>query len=181
MLIKNTAERYGIISKMFHWSLALLVLIQFYLIIQVKFLPENSPTAGFLIGGLHKPIGILVFLLAILSYFWRAINIKPSYPGRMTALEKTAATLAHNLLYLCLIVMPLTGLVMSVAAGRPPNFFGLFQVPQFLAENKSLSDNFFLMHRYIGYLFMIIISIHVLAALKHHFLNKDNILKRMWF
>jgi cytochrome b561 len=181
MQVKNSIDQYGIITKVFHWTLVLLIAIQFYLIIQARWLPENSPVAGFLIGGLHKPIGMLVFLIAILSYIWRLINIKPIFPPTMEAWEKLAATTVHNLLYLCLFVMPLSGLIMSVAGGRPPNFFGLFQVPQFLAENKNLSDFFFSIHRYTGYLLLGLIILHVLAALKHHFINRDHILKRMWF
>lgn len=181
MLIKNTSEQYGAISKFFHWSLVLLVLIQFYLIFQAQFFPKDSPIVGFLIGNVHKPIGMLVLLLAILSYCWRIMNIKPGFPLDMPHWEKIAATIVHNLLYLCLIVMPITGLIMSVAAGRPPNFFGLYQVPQFLAENKTLSDNFFNLHRITAIVLISLIGIHILAALKHHFIDRDTVLKRMWF
>ncbi len=181
MFIKNTSQQFGLVSKIFHWIIALLVAVQFYLIIHVSFLPKDSPLIGFLIGGLHKPIGMLILLLAVLSYCWRAINISPSYPPSMKPFEKVAAKWVHNLLYLCLIVMPLSGLIMSVAGGRPPNFFGLFQVPEFMEKNQRLSDNFYAVHQYTTYVLIALIAIHILAALKHHFINRDTILKRMWF
>lgn len=181
MLIKNTVNEFGIVSKAFHWILALLVVIQLYLIIHARLLPQDSPLIGFLIGGLHKPIGMIILLLALLSYCWRWMNIHPAFPVDMKNWEKLAAKITHNLLYLSLIIMPLSGLIMSVADGRPPNFFGLFQVPQFLAINDVLAGTFFTVHQYSAYLLLALIALHVLAALKHHFIDRDNVLKRMWF
>lgn len=179
MPIKNTPSSYGSVSKFFHWIIVLLVLIQVYLVLQAKVLPENSPLAGFLIGSLHKPIGMLTLFIAILGYSWHFISIRPLFPSRMGNWEKVAAQLVHNLLYLLLIIMPISGLLMSTADGYPPNFFGLYQVPQFMEKNKMLADYFFNLHRNTAIILVSLIIIHTLAALKHHFIDKDSVLTRM--
>jgi len=68
---------------------------------------------------------------------------------------------------------------MSSAAGYPPNFFGWYQIPMFISPNKEIADYFFNIHSISGYTLMILVGLHVLAALKHHFINRDGILKRM--
>lgn len=180
MFIKNTSKHYGIITKFLHWSIALLIFFQFYLVYWKRnYLPENSEIAKFYINDLHKPIGILILILAILAILWKLINIKPHFPFGMSRYEKFAANNVHLLLYLTLIIMPLSGLLMTVAGGRPPNFFGLYQIPQFMNVNKDLSEVFWHLHEITGVIIVVLVAIHVLAALKHHFIDHDTVLKRM--
>lgn len=179
MSFKNTSTRYGSVTKFFHWTVVLLVLTQVYSIIHVSLLPEHSPLAGFLIGTLHKSIGILVLIFAFFGYFWRLLNVHPSFPPSMPVWEILSARLAHMLLYLCLFVMPISGLLMSTADGRPPSFFGLYQLPQFIEKNPAMANYFFNVHRYTAILLIGLVVLHTLAALKHHFINKDSVLKRM--
>lgn len=180
MHIMNTTKKFGIITKFLHWSIAGLVFLQFALAYWVIYvLPEKSPLAGFLIGSLHKPLGILLLILALLAIIWKLINTRPIFPINMLAWEKTLAKLVHGLLYLCLIIMPISGIIMSITGGRPPNFFGLFQFPMLMAENKELSNFFFIIHQFTSFFLLGLICLHILAALKHHFINKDEVLKRM--
>jgi cytochrome b561 len=181
MLIKNTDTNYGFITKLVHWIIALLVFTQVILILWSRSLPEGNPLKGLLIGGFHKPIGMLVLMIVLFGLLWKYVNIRPIFPFTMKPWEIFSAKLVHYLLYLSLIVMAISGLLMTVADGRPPNFFGLYQVPMFMAENKELSDLFFLIHQYTGYFLIGLITIHILAALKHHFIDKDVVLTRMWF
>ncbi len=180
MLIKNTETKYGIISKLLHWSIAILFLVQYILIFWVKYiLPEHSPTGKFLISGLHEPIGMTILVLGILAIIWRLCNIKPLFLFSMPEWEKTAATIVHILLYVTIIVMPLSGLLMSIAAGYPPSYFGLFTVPAFLPVNKALSTILYDVHATTAIIIVVLVVIHILAALKHHFINRDHVLKRM--
>lgn len=144
-------------------------------------LPEKSPLIAFYIGKMHKPLGMLTLIIAILAIFWKLVNTHPAFPPAMAKWEIGAARLTHSLLYLCLIIMPVSGLVMSVAGGRPPNFFGYYQVPMFIEKNDAVSNFFFSMHQFTGFLLMGLIALHVLAALKHRFINRDQVLQRMWF
>jgi len=180
MIFKNTNTEYGIGSKLFHLSFVLLVFTQVLLIIYVKLLPEKSPLIGFLVGGLHKPIGMLTLIVVLLALLWKYVNIHPAFPQTMPRWQIFAARLTHNLLYLSLIVMPLSGLIMSVAAGQPPNFFGLYQVPMFMEKNKEIAGLFFDVHAITAIILVGLIVLHTLAALKHHFIDHDNVLRRMW-
>lgn len=183
MSIKNTQNTYGIISKFFHWTLMTLVFLQFYFILWANYiLPEKSPLVGFYIGKLHKPFGMLTFIFAVLAILWRLFNDRlPRFPLSMSSFEMIAARFVHFSLYLCLILMPLSGLVMSVAAGKPPNFFGLYQVPMFIEKNDNLSQFFFDVHAVLGVTLIVLIVLHVLAAFKHYFINRDQVLQRMLF
>ena len=180
MQFRDTATRYGIIGKFLHWSIALLVFLQIYLVYWTEWmLPQKSPIANFYINGLHKPIGMVVLGLAIMAILWRISGTRPTFPKLMHSWEKFAAHLVHGLLYLCLIVMPLSGLIMSTAAGYPPNFFGWYQIPMFIPHNKEIASYFFNIHSISGFTLMILVGLHIVAALKHHFINRDGILKRM--
>ncbi len=179
MLFKNTAQKYGLITKLLHWGIAIIFLVQFYLALwTIKMLPKDSPL-GKLYIGLHKPIGMIAFVWGLLFILWRLMTIKPIFPPAMAEWEKFSARTVHFLLYITMIIMPLSGLIMSVAAGYPPNFFGLYQVPQFIEKNKALGDFFFEIHEVTGVAIIVLVIIHTLAALKHHFINRDSILKRM--
>lgn len=180
MELRNTSSSYGIISKIFHWTIAALVLVQFYLVYWKHWmLPEKSPIANFYISGLHKPIGVVILLLAIFAVTWKVNNPKPDYPLTMRNWEKQSAIFVQSLLYLILFAMPISGLIMSTAAGYPPSFFGLFQFPQLLEKNEVMAQFFFDVHEMTGYLVIALVVVHVGAALKHHFIDRDNVLKRM--
>ncbi len=180
MEFKNSESRYGVITKLFHWYIALLILVQFYLVYwKREVLADKSPIAIFYINGLHKPIGVVVLLLAILAVTWHVNNRKPSYPPNMPNWEKQSALFVQGVLYLTFFAMPLSELIMSTAAGYPLNFFGLFQFPQFIAKNEVIAQSFFSIHQITSYLIIALVIMHVAAALKHHFINRDNILKRM--
>jgi len=179
-MLKNTTSNFGVITKLFHWIIATLVAVQFYLgLWAVWVLPQNSPKLELYIGKLHEPIGILVFILGTLAILWMLINPHPLFPNSMLLWEKIVARITHMLLYLALLLMPITGIIMAQASGYPPNFFGLYQFPQLIEKNKDLANLAFTFHKYIGYVFLALIILHILAAFKHHFIDRDNILKRM--
>lgn len=180
MAFKNSKSQYGTVSKLFHWSIVLLILVQYYLVYWKKWvLPEKSAIANFYIGGLHKSIGVVFLLLAIFAVTWHVNNPKPAYPPQMPKWEKQSALLVQGVLYLTFFAMPLSGLIMSTAAGYPPSFFGLFQFPQFIPKNLLVSHFFFNVHEITGYIIIALVIMHVAAALKHHFIDHDSILKRM--
>lgn len=141
-------------------------------------LPQHSPKIDLYINQLHKPIGIVVFVLAFLAIVWKLINPHPAFPNTMPQWEKTLAYYNHWLLYILLLIMSFTGFATSMLAGKPPNFFGLYQFPV-LEENKALSNFLFEIHEFTAYLLVALIIVHILAALKHHFIDRDVILKRM--
>jgi cytochrome b561 len=129
--------------------------------------------------GWHKSFGVLVIGLFLLRIVWRFYKKPPVLPGHMSAIERLAANTGHAVLYLLLIIMPLSGWLMSSAAGFPVSFFGLFQLPDLIAADAGLKKLLNSTHTYIGWFFTATITMHVMATIYHYFYHKDNVLKRM--
>jgi cytochrome b561 len=128
---------------------------------------------------LHKSFGITVLILGLLFVLWRSLNKKPKPPLFQSHWQYIAAITVHHLLLTLMVLIPIFGYLMVCAAGRTISFFGLFNLPNLITENKALGDVFFQTHETLAYLFIVLIGIHIAAALYHHFILKDNILKKM--
>lgn len=180
MQLKNTRTTYGSITKLFHWVVATLFILQFYWIGAKKYvLPPKSELGIKYLVSYHKPVGTILLVVGILMVLWRFINIKPYYLKEMPAWEKVIAKITQYLLYICILLMPLSGVMMTRFSGRTIDMFGYFTIPAFAQKNQDMASLFHEIHEYVGYVAFFIIILHTLAALKHHFYDKDNILKRM--
>lgn len=129
--------------------------------------------------GWHKEIGILVLELGILRIIWRVYNVIPSLPAHMSGFEKFAARSAHLIFYGFIIALPLTGWLMSSASGLTVSFFGVFLLPNLIGPNPEIIHTLAEVHSWLGYCLIGLIVLHTAAALKHHFINKDDVLRRM--
>ena len=177
-MIRNTTQYFGSLTKFFHWTLFFLICIQFYLIWGQAAFSEKSPIKIQYVL-LHKSFGISILILGILFILWRMLNPKPHTVEGQPNWKRIAATAVHHSLLLLIVLMPIIGYLMSCAAGKPVRNLGLFTLPCLIAENDHASDVLFMMHTYIAYIILLLIAIHVLAALQHHFILKDKVLKRM--
>lgn len=176
-MISDTVKQYGSITKILHWVLGIIMIAQVLLGVYSAYAPRDTVRQ---IMFWHKSLGLLLLLLAIVFIIWRTINPKPEYDNNMPIWEKLAARTIHFILYISILVMPLSGWYMSTAAGHIPSFFGLFSMPApFMVQNKLIAHNFAQMHEIFAWVIGIAIVIHLLAAIKHHFIDKDDILKRM--
>lgn len=175
MQLKNSETHFGFIAIFLHWLMAILIIGLLTVGLYMTSLPIGLLKLK--LYGWHKALGILVLTLIFLRIIWRLTNVTPilSLPW----LERIAARLAHLALYVLMLAMPLSGWFMSSAADLPPSFFGLFTLPSLVAPNDELRQLFGLIHEWLGYGLITIIIIHTLAALKHHFIDKDDILRRM--
>ena len=148
--------------------------------------------AGFLMGDigdkalkgqvymLHKSTGISILILMLFRAAWTLNNTKPALPNGSAVWERIAELSLHGLLYVILIVMPLTGWIFSTAAGHAPHFFGLFSMPlPGIPESKALAKQASNLHEIIAWIIIVLVGTHIAAALKHHFVNKNNVLTRM--
>lgn len=175
--IKNTRFGYGLIAILLHWSIALLIIGMLTLGLIMVRMPISLEKLKFY--GWHKEVGILILELVILRIIWRLYNILPELPKEMPIFEKLAARSVHLIFYGFMIAMPLTGWLMSSAAGLTVSFFGLFLLPNLVGPNPALMHNLALVHEWLGYSLIALIALHSAAALKHHFIDKDDILRRM--
>ena len=176
--IKNTTERFGIITQLLHWSITLLVLTNFYLIFRRAYLAETDPLSLTYIL-LHKEFGVTILFLALVFIIWRFFVIKPPYPTTMSNFERHASTFIQRLLLVLIVLMPIAGILMSYFGGRPTHVFNLFVIPALQTPNKFWSGIFFDIHVTIGITIIAALTIHILASLRHHFWKQDNVLRRM--
>lgn len=177
MQLRNTQTKYGIITKCLHWVVLLLVANQYFLMYRKDYFPKNDPQILQYIL-LHKSFGITLFVLGLLFVIWRFMNKKPSYPSLMHRWEKVLAKTVQTLLYLIIIIMPLSGLIMSQASGKPTAWFGHI-MPTIFPTNKLLASIAYTTHIYLSNIALGIVILHVLGALKHLLTPNDNVMRRM--
>ncbi len=177
MELKNSETRYGTITKTFHWVMALLVIMMLVMGLVMGGI-ENTKDKIW-VYGLHKSLGTTILALAVLRIVWHIVSRRPPLVAGLKKIEIFAAHAMHVFLYVSMLGMPLSGWLMSSAAGRSVSFFGLFNLPDFIQPDQGLREVFGTIHEYLGYTLIICIALHAAAALKHHFINKDATLKRM--
>lgn len=168
--------RYTSVAIALHWLVALLVIT----LIAVGLTMDRLPLSPlkFEIFQLHKSIGLTVLLLVVARLAWRLTHRPPVLPAGTKGWEKGLAHATHWSLYLLLLAMPLFGWIFSDAAGYHPSLFGL-PVPVLSSQNPETANTFKQLHEFGGYTILTLLVLHVGAALKHHFLKKDDVLQRM--
>lgn len=178
MPLRNSADRWGIVAQIFHWLIFILIVSAWFAMESAHDLPKGDPGRGSWVA-LHKAFGVSVFFLVWLRLGWRVSGDVP-VPVETSRLQALAATGAHWGLYLLMVIMPLSGLVMSQYAGRAVSWFGVFDIPVLLAPDKELADSFKELHEDVLWpALLVLVGIHAAGALWHHFYLKDNTLKRM--
>lgn len=175
-MLTNTTKGYGFIHIAIHWVVAGLIAWAAYLGLTMTDMPDSFDKLA--VYSLHKSLGMTVFVLAILRLVWKLANNKPLLPEGMVGWERTAAHLTHHLFYVLLFLVPLLGWLTSESAPFPLDYFGLFLVPM---ANIGVDGAKLMLevHEWVAKFMLALIIIHALAALKHHFISKDDILKRM--
>lgn len=175
MLIKNSKTHYGKVAIILHWIMAILLMYLLLWGLYMVKLPIGLEKLK--MYGWHKEFGILALMLVTVRLLWRFINTTPAL--NISFLEKIAARAVHWLFYLLMLALPVTGWLITSAAGLPVSFFGLFVLPNLISSDPQSLLLYEEIHKWIGYGLIAILFLHIAAALKHHFINKDNILKRM--
>lgn len=175
MLLKNSTSRYGKIAIILHWIMALLLICLVILGLYMVELPIGLEKLK--MYGWHKEYGILALMLVIVRFTWRLTNKTPYL--NIPLLEKIAARTVHWLFYVFMFALPITGWLVTSAAGLPVSFFGLFVLPNLVPSDSQSLALYEEIHEWLGYGLIATFFLHTAAALKHHFINKDDILKRM--
>jgi cytochrome b561 len=174
---QNPPTRYSAVAQGFHWLIAALIVVQFTLAWSADDLPIGARKLVLLAR--HKSFGMTILMLAVLRLLWRLFNRPPELPPGMTPIEKKLARATHVLFYVLLFVMPLTGWMMSSAKNYSVSWFDQFTWPNLIGPNERAFDLLRSTHHTLSWLLFAVALLHILAALKHHFWNKDDVLKRM--
>jgi cytochrome b561 len=177
MPTQHSPTRYTAVAKVLHWIIAALIVTQFTLAWMADDLPLGARKLGLLAR--HKSFGMTVLMLAILRLLWRLKHRVPALPSGMTSLERRVARATHAAFYVLLFAMPLTGWMMSSAKNYSVSWFGWFTWPNLIGKNEAAFDFLRGAHEIMSYVLLTIAVLHILAALKHHFWNKDDVLLRM--
>lgn len=171
------AGRYSIVAIILHWVIAVLVIVNWRLAEAAEHI-EGAAAAAYM--NPHKAIGITVLLLTVLRIVWRLINPPPPLRADMATWERVLAKAVHGLFYVLLIAIPLLGWIATSSYGSGIDFFGLVQIPPLPVANDPDAGKWVIgLHKAAWTPFLILIGLHVLGALKHHFLDRDGELGRM--
>jgi cytochrome b561 len=174
---RSPPTRYTAVAQAFHWVIAALVVTQFVLANLEDDLPIGAHKLALLAR--HKSVGMTILMLAILRLLWRLWNPPPELPSGMKPIERVLARATHIAFYVLLFAMPITGWLMSSAKNYSVSWFGLFTWPNLIGKNEAAFDLLHSTHEILSDVLFAVAVLHILAALKHHFWNKDNVLLRM--
>jgi cytochrome b561 len=170
-------DQYTRTAIILHWAVALLIFTAFPLGLYMHDLPL-SPTKLRLYSW-HKWIGVSIFLLAVLRVMWRTTHRPPALIEAMPRWEKLAAQTVHYLLYVLILIIPLSGWLMSSAKGIQTVWFGVLPLPDLVGKNKELADVLHEVHEALNLGMAALVLGHIGASLKHHFIDRDDVLVRM--
>jgi cytochrome b561 len=176
-MLRNTANAWGAPARALHWAVALVVLAQFvtgWLAASWRLSPAKLDLYVW-----HKSTGLLVLALMAVRIAWRLANPAPALPAGTPALERRAAGLAHLLLYLLLIAMPLSGWVIASASGIPFRIYWQIPLPAIVAPDEAVAGLAARVHLALFVALAALLVAHVGAALRHHFVTRDGVLRRM--
>lgn len=169
-------EHYNSVSKALHWLIALLAFSQ---LAMGKFFEVEADESASLFGW-HTSLGLLVLALMVVRLGWRLTHAVPALPRNTPGWQEFAAKATHFAFYALLIALPLSGWLLTSAEGDAVSFLGWFSVPPLPVPGGEASEDFIEeTHEVLGNVLLVLAGIHVLAGLKHHYLDRDDVLVRM--
>ena len=175
---KNGEDHYGLVSISFHWAIALAVIglvgLGAWMVDLAYYHPWYHDSLT-----LHKAIGIVVIALALAKFGWRFAERKPGFEPEVRSYERAGATAMHWLLSALMILLPVTGYLISTSEGAGVDIFGLFELPVLFEISEPVRDLAIEIHFYLAYGGIALVAVHAGAALKHHLVDKGSTLARM--
>jgi len=170
-------SRYDTTAIALHWLVALLIFSAFPLGMYMHDLPL-SPTKLQLYS-YHKWMGMTVLLLAVSRVVWRVTHTPPALPEKLPRWQRIASDATHQFLYVLMLVVPLSGWLMSSAKGFKTVWFGVLPLPDLIGKDKLLGDMLRSVHASLNYILLGLVVLHIVAALKHRLIDRDGVMDRM--
>jgi len=171
------SSRYTRTAIALHWIVAVLILFNLAFGLYTVNLPLSPQKLKYF--SFHKWIGVTVFMLVAARLLWRLTHAAPALPATMKPWELKAAHASHVMLYVLFFAAPLSGWLFSSAAGFQTVYLGVLPIPDLLSKNKELADVLRIAHHWINYTLAALIALHAAAAVKHHVVDRDDVLVRM--
>jgi cytochrome b561 len=173
----NTNERWGSVQIGLHWLIAALILIQ--VPAAWGMVSANPGALQDFLYNVHKNVGVIIFVLAIVRLTWRLMHPVPRLPEDMPDWQRTFAHVTHFLLYALLFAMPITGFLFTALSGYPIPLFMVWDLSKLVPVDKPLGAVFETIHVSLQWLLYLVVVLHVAGALQHHLFRKDWVLRRM--
>lgn len=171
-------ERYSATAIALHWLMALLIIGTFFLGLTMADMPGITPTKLKYFNW-HKWLGVTIFGLAVLRALWRLSHAAPTLPASIPRWQQQVSAVTHLLLYALIFAVPLSGYFYTLAAGFKVVYLGALPLPVLIAPNPELKPVLKEVHEWLNMGMAGLVVVHVAAALKHHFIDRDNVLLRM--
>ena len=176
--MRNTSTTYGWVAIFLHWLDALIIILLFaigFYMVDLTYYDSLYKPLPFI----HKSVGMLMLFWFVFRVFWRLTNTSPAPVEGLTKKEHLMAKLAHRGLYWLIGIVLISGYLIPTAAGAGVSIFDLFSIPALVSGIPNQEDLAGVVHRYVAYALIALMILHAAAALKHHFINHDNTLRRM--
>ena len=177
MTYGTRTDHYPATSKLLHWLVAACVLVTVPVAIVMDRVGQG-PTQNSLYN-LHKSLGVLILVLMVLRLINRLVAGALAPEAEIEPWQRAVSSIVHTSLYVLLLAMPIVGYIANSAYGASTPFFGLFELPSIVGKNEELATRLFTLHRWVGWLVILLALMHISAALYHHFIRRDAVLKRM--
>ncbi len=174
---RNKNWHYDVIARLLHWVIALL-LIGLISIGWYMMYIEDQPNSGWYFN-LHKSFGLTAAILIFFRVIWRFAHKPAPLPSSVPHWQQIISKGIHFLLYFCMIIMPITGFIGASFSKYGIIFFGV-ELPHWVNQSHAISEQFFQIHGVVAWILVGLIALHLLAAIKHLVINKDNVFQRMW-
>ncbi|MBC7500539.1 MAG: cytochrome b [Herminiimonas sp.] len=171
-------QRYTKTAMLLHWMMAILIVSTFALGLTMVDIPGLTPTKLRYFSW-HKWLGITILGLSCARLLWRLTHPAPHYPHSMPHWQQKAAGVSHVLLYCLIFAVPLSGYFYSLSAGVPVVYLGILPLPVLIDANQEWKPVLKLVHYWLNVTLLAVFCLHVLAALKHHFIERDGVFKRI--
>ena len=176
---KGSFLQYTRLAISLHWIIAGMVILMIALGLSMTDIPKGTPERS-LYYNFHKSLGVTILLLMFVRLAWRWLNPPPPLPESIPTWQAKLSRVSHICLYICLFLMPLSGFAATQFTKWGLKFFGLFKIPPLAFEDKGIYEALQCVHGVTGWVLITIISIHILAAIKHEVVDKDNVLQRIF-
>jgi len=178
MRVRNTRHGFGLVTKLLHWTTALvmigLIALGWYMVELSYYDPWYHKSLLW-----HKALGMLVFVCGVATLVWHRISPLPAPLASLKPWERIAATAMHHTLLLMVVLLPLTGYLIATSAGKALEIFDWFNVPAVIAVDDDLRDTAIALHYYLAYASAGLALLHAIAAFKHQLVDRDGTLARM--
>ena len=177
-MLKNSQQRYGSVAIFFHWFSAAAITGLF--VVGLWMVDADYEHDWYdLAFHYHESLGVILALLMLLRWIWRQCNVRPLFSHTLSPIEKTSAITVHRLLYLLCLVIVISGYLIPTAGGRGIDIFTWFMIPSLVDLSHQQVDVAGDIHFWLACILIAFAGLHSLAALKHHFIDKDNTLNNI--